>query len=288
MPQADQLALVLLNGVTFGMLLFLLAAGLVLMLGAMNIVNLAHGSFYMLGGFVGVAVAAKTGNFALAVLAGMGAVGFLGLVVERFFLRYLRDQMAQVLLTLGFVYIISDLARTVWGSDPLSLAPPSFLAGQIGIGDSFEYPVYRLALIGFSLLVWVGLWLFLERTRLGAIVRAGADDKEMVAGLGINIKVVFTAVFTLAALLAGLAGVVGTRVFTASLTLDWQVLGLALVVMVVGGVRSLHGVLLGSLLIGLVDRIGTFFVPELAMFLIFGAMALVLVLRPYGIIREHA
>lgn len=287
MPQADQLALVLLNGAAFGMLLFLLAAGLVLMLGAMNIVNLAHGSFYMLGGYVGVLVAAKTGNFGLAVLAGMGAVGFLGLVVERFFLRRLSDELGQVLMTLGWVYVISDLARTVWGSHPLSLAPPAFLAGSVPIGD-YQFPVYRLAVILFSLSIALGLWLFLEKTRFGAIVRAGADDKEMAAVVGINIKLVFTGVFTFAALLAGLAGVIGTPVLAASLTLDWQVLALALVVMVVGGLRTLKGVLLGSLLIGLVDSIGKFFFPELAMFLIFGAMAFVLVLRPSGIVRGYA
>ena len=287
MPQADQLALVLLNGVTFGMLLFLLAAGLVLMLGVMNIINLAHGSLYMLAGFIGVAVGAKTGSFALAVLAGMVAVALLGLVMERLFLRRLGDHLAQVLLTLGFVYVISDLARTVWGSHPLSLAPPALLAGSVPIGD-YQFPVYRLAVILFSLSIALGLWLFLEKTRFGAIVRAGADDKEMAAAVGINIKLVFTGVFTLAALLAGLAGVVGTPILAASLTLDWQVLALALVVMVVGGLRTLHGVLVGSLLIGLVDSIGKFFFPELAMFLIFGAMAFVLVLKPSGIVRGYA
>ena len=284
MPQADQLALVFLNGITFGMLLFLLAAGLVLMLGAMNIVNLAHGSFYMLAGFIGVAVAAKTGNFALGALAGMGAIAFLGLGMERFFLRRLPGHLEQVLFTIGCVYIFSDLARAVWGSNPYWFSPPAILTGSVPIGD-YEFPVYRLAVIFFGLMIAVGLWLFLEKTRFGAIIRAGADDKEMVAGIGINIKLVFTAVFTLAALLAGLAGVVGTPILTINLGLDWQILTLALVVMVVGGLRTLQGALVGSLLIGLVDSAGRFFFPELAMFLMFGVMALILAFRPYGILR---
>ncbi len=286
MPQADQLALVFLDGMAFGMLLFLLAAGLVLMLGVMNIINLAHGSFYMLAGFIGVWVAAKTGNFALGILAGVGAVGVLGLVMERFFLRRLPGKSEQVLFTLGCVYIIWDLAREVWGSNPRFLSAPSFLGGSVAIGD-YQFPVYRLAIILVGLIIAIGLWFFVERTRFGAIVRAGADDKEMVAGIGIDIKRVFTAVFTLAALLAGLAGVIATPVLTANLRLDWQILTLALVVMVVGGLRTIQGALVGSLLIGLVYSVGIFFFPELSMFLIFGVMALILAFRPYGIVRSH-
>lgn len=284
MPQADQLALVFLNGTAFGMLLFLLAAGLVLMLGVMNIVNLSHGSFYMLAGFIGLAVAAQTGSFAVGILAGIGAIGFVGLVMERFFLRRLSGSLEQVLFTLGCVYIIWDLARAVWGSNPQLLSPPAILVGSVPIGD-YQFPVYRLAVICLGLILAIGLWLFLEKTRLGAIVRAGADDKEMVAGIGIDIKLVFTAVFTLAAVLAGLAGVIGAPVLTANLTLDWQILTLALVVMVVGGLRTIQGALVGSLLIGLVDSVGKFFFPELAMFLMFGVMAVILAFRPYGIVR---
>lgn len=284
MPQADQLVLVLLNGIAFSMLLFMLGAGLVLMLGVMNIINLAHGSFYMLAGFIGIAVVAKTGNFFVGALAGIGAVAFLGLLMERFFLRRLPDHQAQVLFTLGCVYIIWDLARSTWGSNPLSLSPPSFLTGSVPIGD-YHFPVYRLAVIFISLAIALGLWLFLRKTRFGAIVRAGADDREMVEGLGIDIKRVFTVVFVLAALLAGLAGVLGAPVLTASLTLDWQVLSLALVVIVVGGLRTVEGAFLGSLLVGLLYSIGIFFFPELAMFLIFGIMALVLGFKPYGIIH---
>lgn len=284
MPQADQLALVLLNGITFGMLLFVLAAGLLLILGVMRIINLAHGSFYMLAGFIGLVVARTTGNFALGALAGMGAIGLLGLGMERFFLRRLPDHLAQILFTLGCVYIFSDLARAIWGRDPLWLAAPALLTGSVPIGD-YQFPIYRLGVIFFGSMIAIGLWLFLEKTRFGAIIRAGVDDKEMVSGIGINIKLVFTAVFTLGALLAGLAGVMGAPILTASLTLDWLVLTLACVVIVVGGLRTLQGALLASILIGLVDSVGKFFFPELAMFLIFGAMALILALRPYGLVR---
>ena len=282
MPDADQWGLILLNGVSFGMLLFLLAAGLVLMLGVMNIVNLAHGSFYMLAGFIGVAVAARTDNFLLGVLAGMCAIGFVGLVMERFFLRHLPGHMEQVLFTLGIVYITWDVSRIIWGSYPQYLSPPEFLTGSVPIGD-LQFPIYRLAIIGFSVLIALGLWLFLDKTRFGAIIRAGADDKEMVEGLGIDVKLVFTVVFTLAALLAGLSGVLGAPVLTANLSIDWQVLTLAFVVMVVGGIRTLKGAFIGSLLIGIIDSLGKFFFPELAMFLMFGVMALILAFRPYGL-----
>ena len=284
MPQAEQLALVFLDGVAFSMLLFLLAAGLVLMLGVMNIVNLAHGSFYMLGGFVGIAVGVRTGDFALAVLAGMGAIGVLAFAMERFFLRRLPGNTEQVLFTLGCVYIIWDLSRIAWGSNPQLLSPPAFLAGSVPIGD-YRFPVYQLAVIVLGALVALGLWFFVQKTRFGAIVRAGADDREMAAGLGIDIKLVFTAVFTLAGVLAGLAGVIGAPILTANLTLDWQILTLALVVMVVGGMRTIQGALVGSLVIGLVGTVGTFFLPQLSMFLVFAIMALVLAFRPRGLVR---
>lgn len=284
MPQADQLALVFLNGTTFGMLLFLLAAGLVLMLGVMNIVNLAHGSFYMLAAFIGLTVATATGNFALAVLAGTLAIGLLGLGMERIFLRRLPDHSAQILFTLGCVYIIGDVVRAAWGAESQWLPPPAILAGSLPIGD-YGFPVYRLAFILFGVVIAIGLWWFLEKTRFGAVIRAGADDMEMVEGIGINIKLVFTAVFTLGAMLAGLAGVVGSPILTANIGLDLQVLTMALVVMVVGGLTTLKGALLGSLLIGLVDSVGKFFFPEFHMFLIFGVMAVVLAFRPYGILR---
>jgi len=282
MPEADQIGLVLLNGVSFGMLLFLLAAGLVLMLGVMNIVNLAHGSFYMLAGFIGIAVATRTGNFLLGALAGMLAIGFVGLVMERFFLRRLPGHVEQVLFTLGCVYIIWDLSRIIWGSHPQYLPPPEILTGTVPIGD-YSFPVYRLAVTGFGVITGLVLWLFLEKTRFGAVIRAGADDKEMVEGIGIDVKLVFTVVFTLAALLAGLSGVLGAPILTANLSIDWQVLTLAFVVMVVGGVRTLKGAFMGSLLIGIVDSVGKFFFPELAMFLLFGLMALILAFRPYGL-----
>ncbi len=284
MPQADQLILVSLNGLALGMLLFLLASGLIVMLGVMRIINLAHGSFYMLGGFIAIAVVTKTGNFAWGALAGIGSIGLLGLVMERFFLRRLPGYLEQVLFTLACVYIFSDLARAIWGANPQWLRPPSILAGSISISD-FSFPSYRLAIILCGLVIVIGLWLFLNKTKFGAFIRAGADDKEMAEGIGINIKLVFTVVFTLGALLAGLAGVLGAPILTANLTLDWQILTLALVVMVVGGLRTIQGVFVGSMLIGMVDNFGRFFFPEFAMFLMFGVMALILAFRPQGVVR---
>lgn len=278
----EQLVIVGLNGITFAMLLFLLTAGLELIFGVMDIVNLAHGSFYVMGAYVGVAVVKGTDNFLLGILAGMGATALLGLVTERFLFRYAPTHLRQVLLTFGLIYILADSSRALWGGDPTGIFAPAILATSVKM-LGWGFPAYRLALIVIGLLIALGLWVFQERTRLGAVIRAGVDDKEMVAGLGINIKALATAVFTAGALLAGFAGVIGTPVIAVYLGLEWEILTLALVVLVVGGVGSLRGALVGSLLIGLADSFGKLLIPQAAMFLIFALMALVLVIKPSGL-----
>ncbi len=286
MIQTEQIILIALNGVTTGMLLFLLAAGLILILGVMGIVNMSHGSFYLLAGYVAIAIASATHNFWVAVLGGTLAIVLLGILLERFFLRRVPGGVdAQVLLTFAFVYIISDFARGVWGGYPQGLHAPALLAGSERLpGIVLTFPVYRLAIVFFGLVIAVGLWLFLEKTRFGAIIRAGVDDREMVMGIGINIKKLFTGVFALGCFMVGIGGALGAPIMPVYPGQDWNILLLAMIVLVVGG-ASVKGALLGSLLIGLVDNFGKFLLPELAMFLLFGIMAIILAVKPQGLFR---
>ena len=286
MINAEQVILIVLNGVTTGMLVFLLASGLILILGVMGIVNMSHGAFFLLSGYVAIAIASSTHNFLLAVLGGTGAIVFLGLLVERFLLRRVPGGVdAQVLLTFALVYIIADFSRAVWGGYPQGLHAPAMLAGSTRIpGATMTFPIYRLSIVIFGLIVAVFLWLFLEKTRFGAIIRAGVDDREMVMGIGIDIKMLFSAVFGLGSLLVGLAGALGAPIMPVYPGQDWNILLLGMIVLVVGG-ASIRGALIGSLLIGLVDNMGKFMLPQLAMFLLFGIMALILAVKPQGLFR---
>jgi branched-chain amino acid transport system permease protein len=268
------------------MLLFLLAAGLILILGVMGIVNMSHGAFYLLAGYIAIALADITNSFALAVIGSTAVIVLLGALVERFLLRRVPGGVdAQVLLTFALVYIIADFARGVWGGYPQGLHAPEILSGSIPLpGMIMRFPVYRLAIVIFGLLVALFLWLFLEKTRFGAIIRAGVDDREMVTGIGINIKVLFTGVFALGSALVGLAGALGAPIMPVYPGQDWNILLLGMIVLVVGGI-TIRGALLGSLLIGLVDNFGKLLLPELAMFLLFGLMALILAVKPEGLFR---
>lgn len=282
----------LLNGLVFSMLLFVLAAGLSLIFGQMNVINLAHGAFFLLGGYLGLSLVRATGSFWLALLLAPLLVAGLGLLIEYFFLRRLygrHQQLGQVLFTFGLALIVADLMRWHWGAHVETIPPPALLAGQVPL-FSIQFPVYRLALIGFGLALAALLWLFLERTHLGAIIRAGVSDARMVSGLGINIQLVFAGVFALGTGLAALAGVVGAPILNLHPGLDFEILVLTLVVVVVGGLGTLKGAFLGSLLIGLVATFGRALWPEFSLFLIFALMALILFLRPTGLfgLREQA
>jgi len=276
----------ILNGLSFGFLLFLLGSGLSLMFGLMGIVNLSHGSYFMLGAYIGLSMSEWTGSFWLGAALGGLIMSLVGGLTERLLLRYLHlRHLDQVLLTFGFVYIFMDLSKWVWGGDPLSLAKPALLNGSINIfGDAF--PIYRLAIIIIGSLIAVLLWLFQEKTLIGAIVRAGVDDRQMVTGLGINITLISTGVFALGAFMAGFGGVVGGPILGAYQGMDLEVLILALVVVVVGGLGSLQGALLGSLLIGMLDNLGKALFPDFAMVTIFLAMAVILLLKPSGLLGK--
>jgi branched-chain amino acid transport system permease protein len=274
----------LLNGLVYGVLLFLMAAGLSLIFGLMNVVSLAHGSFFMLGAFFGWSIFRITGNFWLALLLAPIPVVVLGILLEVLFLRplYRRGHMDQVLLTFGFTFVFLDLVQTVWGRTVLRLPAPEALQGtvQIGLG---VFSAYRLFLIGFGFAIALLLWLLLERSRIGAMVRAGVDNAAMAAGLGANIPGLFTGVFAFGVALAALGGIAAAPVLGLYPGMDSEILIPAFIVIVIGGMGSLRGAFVGSLLIGVADTFGKAYFQSSAQFLIYLAMTGVLLIRPQGL-----
>jgi branched-chain amino acid transport system permease protein len=249
----------------------------------MRIVNLAQGSLYLIGGYLGLSIIRETGSYWLALIGAAVAIGALGLVMERGLLRIVRGKpMSEILLTVGLSFIAADLALAIWGGDPQQLEVPAAIDDRTTI-FGITYPVFRIVVLGLGAVVAIGLWFLLERTRIGAIIRAGVDDREMVAALGVDIKKVFTGVFALGALLAGLAGVVGGAYLSLYPGADTEILTYSLVVVVIGGLGSLRGAILGSLLVGLIYDFGQSLVPDLAYFVVFAPMALVLIVRPQGL-----
>jgi branched-chain amino acid transport system permease protein len=278
----------LLNGLTFAALLFVVASGFTLIFGLLRIVNLAHGALYLLGGYVGYAVAARTGFFALGVVAAMGVVAIAGLLLEQGLLRFVRGfELRQVLLTLGVAFILDDLGLLAWGGDTFTVPMPAALQGAAVIGGVF-YPKYRLFVLALGVVVFVLLWLLLNRTRLGALIRAGVDDAETIEAMGVNIRRVFLATFMLGAALAGLGGVVGGAFLTLYPGADAEILVFSLAVVIIGGRGSLGGAAIGALLVGLLNSFGQVLFPELAYFVIFGPMALILAFRPLGLFGRAA
>ncbi len=274
------------NGISYGAMLFLLASGLSLIFGVMRIVNLAHGSYFLLGGYVGLTTVLRTGSFVLGLLAGALAVAAIGVVMERLFLRRLeRQPLAQVLMTMGFALVFQDLALFIWGGDPRSIPVPHLLAGRLRAGP-VVFPVYRIFIIAVAVAVGIALWLFLEKTRAGAHIRATVDDREMAQGVGINVPLVSVGVFALGAFLAALGGVVGGGFIGVYPGLDFEVLPYAFVVVIVGGLGSFPGVVIGSLAVGLLDNFGKALFPELSTFTLFAPMAVILAVRPTGLLGK--
>ena len=274
----------LLNGLVYGVLLFLMAAGLSLIFGLMNVVSLAHGSFFMLGAFFGLSIFRVTHSFWLGLLLAPLAVAVLGVVMEFLFMRrlYRRGHMDQVLLTFGFTFVFFDFVQSVWGRTMLQLPAPAALTDAIHIGAGV-FSTYRLFLIGLGIALAVILWLVLERSRLGAMVRAGVDDAAMAAGLGGNIPALFTGIFGAGVALAGLGGMAAAPVIGLYPGMDAEIMIPAFIVIVIGGMGSLRGAFIGSMLIGEADTFGKAYLPELAMFLIYLVMAVVLLVRPQGL-----
>ncbi len=275
------------NSITFGALLFLLAAGFSLIFGLMRIPNLTHGSLFMLGAYFGATfVNGMLGtyfNFWIAALMAAALVAAFGALIERLLLRQVSGQpLAQVLVTLGISFMVADACLMAWGGDPIAIATPESLLGFVRIGP-LVFPLYRIAVIGIAAVVGVALWLLLDKTRVGAMIRAGVDDPDMARVVGIRVSGLFTMVFALGAGLAAFAGIIGGPILTVYPGIDQYMLPLALVVVILGGSGSLLGSVVGSLIIGLIYNFGQALVPELAYFVLFLPMLLVLLLRPQGL-----
>lgn len=284
----EKTVLHLLNGISYGMVLFLIADGLSLVLGLMGVVNLSHGVIFIFGGLVGLVVAKATGSFLLAVVAGAAASGVAGLIVERAFLRFLyRQDLQQVLVTFGLIYIGTNLLLVVFGPNPRGAFIPAYLAGVLSIG-SYPYPVYRVAIIFVGLAIAIGLWWLQDKTRTGAIIRAGMDDAEMASGLGINLTPYNTAIFAFGSALAGAGAVIGVQLFGRIGYHDgMDILLPAIGVVIIGGVGSVQGALVGALLIGIINTFGNVYFPALSQFIMYLVMILVLMVRPSGIMGRR-
>ena len=272
-----------LNSLALGGLLFLLAAGFSLIFGLMRIANLTHGSLYMLGAYVGVTVLKFVPNLWLAALIGSAVIAVFGGLVERFILRALSgNALGQVLVTLGISFIIADFCLVVWGGDPIPVQTPAALQAPIRIGG-VAFPTYRLVVLAIAVATAIALYFLMERTRIGAMIRAGVDDMQMARAVGIPVSKLFTTVFCLGAGLAGAGGIIGGPIMSAYPGLDADMLPLALIVVILGGVGSLLGAFVGSFLIGAIYTFGTALLPDLAYVILFLPMIVVIAFRPRGL-----
>jgi len=255
----------ILNGLQLGIMLFLMSAGLTLIFGIMRIINLAHGSFYMIGAYVAATVASYTGSFLLGLLAALPAAALVGMLVEVIVFRklYDREHLDQVLATFGLILFFNELTRIIWGRQPLFMDVPSWLSGTVELIPGAPYPAYRLAIIVVGIVVALCLYLLFTRTRLGMQIRAGAANREMITALGVNIKLLNTLVFGLGTLLAGLAGVMAGPILAVEAGMGESILIMTFVVIVIGGIGSIRGAMIAALLVGLVDTLGRFLLPEL-------------------------
>lgn len=297
----------LLNGLQFGVMLFLMAAGLTLIFGVMGLINLAHGSLYMVGAFACAVVAAWTGSFWLGLVASLAAAAAAGAIIELAVIRrlYARDHLDQVLATFALILILSEGTRWLFGSVPLYLDIPALLQGTVPLPGGSRYQLYRLAIIGVGVAVAVGLYLLISKTRLGMRIRAGENDREMIAALGVDVATLYTLVFALGAALAGLAGAMVGAIQSVQVGMGEPVLILAFVVIVIGGIGSIRGALIGAVLVGVTDTMGRFLLPQaltlflppsqaaliggaVASMLIYLLMAVVLAVRPRGLFPAQA
>lgn len=281
------LVLQVLNGLSLAALFFMVASGFSLIFGLMRVANLSHGALYLISGYIGLTAIRATGSFLAGLAAALIAAVALNLVIKEGFLRFVRGrELPQVLLTIGLAFMIGDLCLAIWGGVPTLIPLPGFLQGAMHLG-LVDYPRYRLLLILIGAAIALALWLLLERTHWGAVIRAGVDDVEMVSALGIDIERVFLGVFVLAALLAGIAGVFGGALLGLYPGGDSDILLISLVVVIVGGLGSLQGALVGSLLAGFLDAMGKALLPELAYFILFAPMVVILAFRPQGLLGRR-
>jgi branched-chain amino acid transport system permease protein len=296
-----------LNGLQLGILLFLVAAGLTLVFGVMDFINLAHGVQYMLGAYLGATLSAATGSFWLGLLLALPAALALGLLLEFLVFRHLydRDHLSQVLATFGVILFLNQAIRAIWGTAPLQVPVPALLSGGVEVMPGLQYPVFRIAIILAGLATALLLWLLVERTKAGMLVRAGASNAPMVAALGVDIRRLFMLVFGFGAMLAGFAGVMAGPIFSVEPGMGDTVLILAFVVIVIGGIGSIRGAFIAALLVGVIDTVGKSLMPDLmrlfldpsaarqagaaiASMLIYIAMAAILAFRPAGLFPVRA
>ena len=277
-----------LNSLSLGGLLFLLSSGFSLIFGLMRIANLTHGALFMLGTYIGVSILKLFPNLWVAALLGGLAIAVIGGLLERFVLRALAgNALGQVLVTLGFAFIIADLCLVVWGGDPIPVSAPESLRLPIVIGG-VAFPSYRLVVIGIAIVTAIALYVLMERTRLGAMIRAGVDDMQMARAVGIPVSRLFTTVFCIGAGLAGAGGIIGGPILSAYPGLDADMLPLALIVVILGGVGSLAGAFVGSFIIGFIYTFGSALLPDLAYVILFLPMIVVIAFRPRGLFGTHA
>ena len=271
------------NGISYGALLFLLGSGLSLIFGVMRIVNLSHGSYFLLGGYVALSVIWTTGSWVLAIPVAALTVAVLGLLMERIFLRPLGfDPLRQVLLTVGFAFLFQQAALDIWGGDNMDIIPPASLTKSLVIGGLY-LPGYRIFMIGMAAAIGAILWLVMEKTRLGAAVRATVDDAQMARGVGIDTSRISMFIFALGAFLAALGGVIGGAFLGVYPGLDFQILPIAFAVVIIGGMGSLGGAAIGALLVGIADNFGKALFPEVSYFTLYAPMALILAIKPTGL-----
>ncbi|MEO6986126.1 MAG: branched-chain amino acid ABC transporter permease [Paralcaligenes sp.] len=272
-----------LNSLALGGILFTLAAGFSLIFGLMRIANLSHGAYFMFGAYIGLSVLQDGQNFLVAMVAAYAAVALLGGIIERLVLRRLAgDSLSQVLATLGIAFIIADFCLWLWGGDPQPVSPPDLLSGAMRV-FGFGFPMYRVAVVVFSIVLALSLWVLLERTRLGMMIRASVDDRQMARGIGIPSSRLFSIVFCLGTGLAGMGGVIASPILSIYPGMDMDMLPLALVVVILGGVDSLAGAFVGSFVIGFIYSFGQVLFPSLSYVILFLPMVIILAIRPRGL-----
>ncbi len=278
----------LLNSLQYGLLLFMLAAGLTLIFGIMGVVNLAHGSFYMLGAYMAWSFAGTFGSLFVAILVGTALSIVLGLALEWSLFRhfYKRDHLDQVLLTFGLIYIFEEVRSLLWGDDVHAVQMPEILNWSIPLTDNLSYPAYRLFMSGLCILLALGLYLLISRTRLGMKIRAGAFNRDMTEALGVNIRLIYAVVFALGVGLAAIAGMIAAPISSVYPGMGGSVLIMCFVVVVIGGIGSVRGALIAALLVGLVDTFGKVLVPQVAGMLVYMLMAAVLLYKPEGLFKQ--
>jgi branched-chain amino acid transport system permease protein len=287
---ATQFLTIALNGLTLGALYFLVASGFTLIFGPMRVTNMAHGAFYLLGGYIGYEVSERSGSWYLGVLAGALGIAALGVLVQQLLLRRIQGQdLREALITIGLAIVIADQCLSYWGGAPRDITVPPGLSGakELAVADVI-YPTYRLFVLGLAIALGIGLWVLLRHTKLGITIRAGVDDRRMVAALGVNVQVVFAVVFALGAALVGFSGVAGGSYLSLAPGEDGRYLLFSLIVVIVGGMGSVPGAALGAALVGLVDQFAAVYVPTYSVLLTFGLMVLVLAVRPQGLLGRPA